>query len=449
MDNADVISQLASLQRRRALLDALTKQNMETQITGNTGLGQALLKVGNSVLQAYGGNKLGQEETAARQAYGGQLKNEAQKFLDTTEGSPGVDLPSVGMTNVGGVKANPKAAIINAMASQLPEIQAIGKAGFAGLNKHPEQLTAKDLLGLAGYDPQSKVAAALARDPSLLKGDAETVTVGDQVFNKRDFGSGPLVDARMTYGTPIKLPSSGGGYDLYQPEARPGGKLLKLDNAPKVNVATSVVNKGEDAFANTLGKGTAESILEARKDAQAGYKAKGVVAQLQNLEQKGIFNTPAPNAAIALGQFSQALGIPVDRAKLANSEAFRQQVAKNVSDVILMGSAARSMTDADREAFEKTLPSMLLSPEGRAQVYSIMNNSADAAIARHQSMMNELKQNPTYKNSPGMLTFNPVDQTPAPGALPGQPSPIPGTPSSPTGGPISLEEYIRQKTGGR
>lgn len=447
MANADVIATLEALKRRKELLGVQQKMNMETPIVGNTGLGQLAAKLGTAFLLKKADGKYTADDTAARGKYSDQLKQEAGTYLDKFQGSPGVDLPSIGMTNVGGLKPNPREAVVNAMTSQLPEIQQLGKSGMAELlaRGKKEGLSPKDILSLAGYDPRSKVTAAMTGDISGLAPDANFMVVGNQLVNTREAGGSdgikPVFDGREQYSEPYKI-----GSDLYQRETRLGGKVNKLDNAPKTNVTVNAP-AGETAFSRTLGEGTAKAVLEARTQAESAYKMKGVVKQLEELESKGVYNTPVPNLAIGVGNFAQALGIPVDRSKLANSEAFQQQIAKQVADVLTAGGGVgRSMTDEDRKAFAMSLPQLLMTPEGRRQVYGMMNAAADTTISRNTSMQEALKNNPMYKDHPGMLTFNPVDQTPGPGAIPPQPPVVPSRPAG-SGGVMKLGDYLKSKGG--
>ncbi len=437
MSPAEILAAMEETKRRRALLEGQQQQNMGTPIVGNTGLGQAISKIATSYLLGSGSKQLGQEDAQLRQQYADALKGEAGKYLETTQGQPGVDLPSIGKQNVGGVKANPKEAILAAMTSQFPEMQAVGKQGFAELLKKPDRLTQKDILSLSGFDPASRVAAALSGDIEGLRPDADVIVAGDQIFNKRDLKNGPVADARMRYTAPSRM-----GGDLYQQEDRPGGLFKKLDNAPKTTVSVAV-DKGEDKFAEKLGTGVADAFLEARKQAEAAYRTKGTVQQLRELDAKGTFNTPVPDFAISLGQFSSSLGIPVDQAKLGNSEAYRQQLAKIVADSVLTGAGARAATDADRERFEQSLPGLIVTPQGRQQIFSMMDAAADQAIARNKSMQIQLQTNPKYKDLAGMLTYNPVDQQPGPGALPPQ-VPTQAGASGPST-PISLQDYLKMK----
>ncbi len=225
------------------------------------------------------------------------------------------------------------------------------------------------------------------------------------------------------------------------------GEVEPVDKTPHVNVGVSanILPKGETAFTEALGKDQAEAYKEARKQAEMGYSAKGMVAQLQKLEQSGVFNTPAPNAAILFGRIGSAIGIPVDQTKLANSEGYQQQIAKRVSEVLTAGSGVgRSMTDADREAFMQSLPQLMASPAGRQQVYAQLMQGADTAINRHKSMQQALLDSPTMAGYKGILTLNPVDENPGVGVL------SPQVPPAPAGsGPLTLDAYLKKMRGGQ
>ena len=220
------------------------------------------------------------------------------------------------------------------------------------------------------------------------------------------------------------------------------GKEEAVDKAPRITAtanssSSSIVPKGETEFSKALGKDVAEEYKQARQTAQQAYKAKSFVGQMEKLEQSGIFTGPTANIATTLGAVGQTLGIPVDTAKLANSQAFQQQFAAQVANVLTMGGGiGRSMTDADRKAFEQSLPTMLMSPQGRARVYQMINGQADQDISRAKSFQENLNSNPVYKDSAGMLTLNPVDSSPIGlpgGVLPPGAKPVSGTPAGGAG----------------
>lgn len=419
-DIASLITQQGEIARRRKLLEAMQGQNLQTPITGGGkgyGIGQALAKVATAYLLSKQGKELAGEEQANREGYTQALQGGIGDYLATRDGRPAQELP--GPTEDGGplmspeTKANPREAIVRAMASQMPELQAIGKADFAGLAK--QQINPMDLLKLDGYDPNSKVAAALGGGVGALKGKREFKDANGQIFVIGDDGQPVLsVDARDKFGPTKNINGEAVQF------AEGTGKAHQVATRPaQTNVSLNPTLKGEDAFASTLGKDLAGEFKAARDSALQGYNTKATLTQLKEMESKGVFSGPTANIAMTLSGFAQTLGIPVDGAKLANTQAYQQQVAKKIADVLTSGGGiGRSMTDADRKAFEQSLPTLLLSPQGRQYVYNQMDRDADIAINRHKALQERLSKNPQYAQWAGMLTLNPVDDAPGIGVSP-------------------------------
>lgn len=457
MDNADVIARIAEIQRRQKLLGTLEQNNLSTPIQGagkGNAYGQLAAKLATAFMLKGANENLAADDTSARRDYGTQLTGEANKYLDTFNGRPGQTMSDADVANLfqrdqnppqmtsaaEPMQANPRAAIVNAMASQLPEIQQLGKAGLSGLQK--QQVNPLDYLKLdPTFSAASRVAAANGGGAAVLQAAPKFTAVADQLVQEPTDGtSQPRVagDFRTKYGAPTQL---GGAFVQTAPDT--GQVKEVVGRPPSVSVSLNPTIAGEDSFAKKLGEGVAGEYQTARDAAVAGYKSLGLVNQLRKVDASGIFNSPVPNASIRIGQFASALGLPVDGQRLANSETYQQLVAKQVANAVLTGSAARSMTDKDREAYQQSLVQMLSSPQGRQQVYAQMENNAKTDIARNQSFQEQLKNNPRYKDFAGMLTMNPVDQNPAPGVVPPQAPTLPVGQTSDA--PIPLADWLKSK----
>lgn len=453
-DIADIIAQQGEIARRRKLLEAMQGQNMQTGIVGSNrgaAIGQALSKIATAYLLNQQGQGLTQEEAANRQAYSTGLQGALQSHLDMREGRPGQTFSTEEARNLlendiapgpkaEPVKADPRRAAISAMASQYPELQTIGKTEYAGLQK--EQINPLDLLKLEGFDAKSKVAAALGGGVGALEGKREYKDANGQIYVIGPDGQPKLaVDARGKYG-----PTQTINGEAVQFEEGTGKAHQVATRPAQTNVSLNPTIKGEDAFASALGKDVAGEIKAARDQALTGYNTMSTLKQLQQLEKQGVFSGPVANLATSINAIAQTVGIPVDEAKLANSQAYQQQLAQQVAKVLTMGGGVgRSMTDEDRKAFEKSLPQLLLSPAGRSYVYKQMERDANIAIQRHQSMQARLNSNPQYKQWAGMLTINPVDEAPGLGVSPPTGPAVSGPPGA--GGAIPLDQYLKSLGG--
>jgi len=431
-----------NLGRRKKLLDALTQQSMGSAVVGGSkaaSIGQGLLKVLTAYLTDSKGKELATEQGELAQRQRADLMQQVDSYTAKRDGKAGEVMSDADALNLmqndvapnlaEPVKADPRRAVLEAMTSQHPELQAIGKADTAAMAAAAANAKGfKDLI---------------APDGSLL----------------RSYNDGRPVEKLGNYAKPGERWS-----DPYEVRGADGKPLMVkrnlttnevdvVDKAPKVTAnanasASSATAKGETEFAKTLGKDVAGEFKAARENAKNAYKAKSFVNQMQKLEESGMFSGPTANIATTLSSIGQVLGLPVDEAKLANSQAFQQQFAAQVANVLTMGGGiGKSMTDADRKAFEQSLPTVLMSPQGRAQVYQMLNSQADQDIARAKSFQQQLSSNPMYGDAAGLLTLNPVDESPmgaAGGVSPPGGAPLPGIPTSgsaPTGQKLKVIKW--------
>ena len=146
----DIFAEAEGLQRRRALLDALEKQGRETPITGvgsaKYSTGQAIAKILTAMMAQKQGDQLTQDMSANQGQYNTQLSEGVGRYLDTYGGKPGGTLndaqaEALMRQNVAPppedlaepVKADPRKAVTEALASRLPELRAVGGGGMKEL----------------------------------------------------------------------------------------------------------------------------------------------------------------------------------------------------------------------------------------------------------------------------------------------------------------------------
>lgn len=446
----DLITQQETLRRRRALLDTLAQQGREAPIAGPAkfALPTALAKVATAAITGRRGRELDAEASALEGRRTEELGQEARQILDLQTGRPGEigtvgDFEGLGGSMTPPTPADPRAAVLAALTSRFPALQEFGKSGLAGLSK-PETFGQPSTF----RGPDGKLQSVrFGNRGSTLPVQGVTpferpTVVGDRVVDPAAPGQ-VLADFRERFGEPFKQEG-----DLFQTDTR--GKVFKLDNAPKVTITNQLPadRNADKKFLETLGVKRAEQFTKAEERAVDASRAKGIVTQMRELDAQGVNSGPLANVATTLAALADATGVPVDKARLANSEVFQQQFAKQIAAVMLNGSIGRSMTDADRERFEQSIPRLLQSPAGRAQIYQIIEAEADTDIARFNSMQAELE-----KRFPGenLFNFNLANQQPnGRGALPAQPPVVPavGAPGSAgTDAPIPLDEFLRQRRG--
>lgn len=147
---ADIFTEAESLKRRRALLEALSQQALQSPIVGRGyGLGQALAKMGTIALAGRGQRDLDEAESRNRADYTSALTSELQNYLKTSQGAPGQVMDDRMAHNLmvndqapppltEPVKADPREAIVQAMASRFPEMRSVGAAGLQEMLRPPK-----------------------------------------------------------------------------------------------------------------------------------------------------------------------------------------------------------------------------------------------------------------------------------------------------------------------
>lgn len=400
-------SQIDALKKRQMMAQLLQKQGLNPAIAQSQGRMAARtspLSFLSSALSSYIGTqadaKAGQGISGVKQKYATDTNTAIDQLFQTPETEQQ----------------------LFAAKSQNPQVQALAKVM---LERKQKMLEAGATIA-GKTDPNAGLGMLRSGTFPATPITGPTTTVNGQVVP-----AGVLKDYRDQYGPTESIPGADGKPDLYQRVAGTG-KLVKLDNAPKTTITATASStapspaKGEEAFIKALGGDVAGEFKEARGAAKQAYALNGVIKQMSELDASGIFSGPTANLSVILASFGESLNLPVDKAKLANSEAYQQQFAKQISSLILNSSVGRSMTDTDRKAIEQSLPTLLQSPQGRQMLYKQINAASTATIARHKTFQDNLIKQ--YPQASGLLTMNPVDESPGFGVNSGVPETVSGAP---------------------
>lgn len=242
-------SGMAAIERKRKIAEMLATQGMtqqQGQMVGGRYIAPSplsgIVQIGQILAAQHMNKGLDQQQSELEASRRTGMAEQLQKFLTTREGTPGQTMTDQQAENLmvndqapalaDPVKADPRRAVLEAMTSQYPEMRQIGQMELGALLK-----------------PKSV-------DPSNIK------EAGGQFF---DLSSGkPVLLGGVEYGGTETL-----GGDLYQ--RGPGGKLIKLDNAPKIS-ATATVAAGDKGMAKYLEK-TGEALAPGGKSHEAALAA--------------------------------------------------------------------------------------------------------------------------------------------------------------------------------
>jgi hypothetical protein len=347
-----------ALLRKQKIADAMLSQSvspLEIQQVGPVASRVSPFSAAAKILQGYMAGKetegIKKEKADLAERYSSDLSSGMQDFMRVSQGYEAPESPSEGAPMVQ-VPPDKKRAILEAIASNHPVLQALGMKQLESLSK------GEDLGEVGGvvYD----------------KGNRQIVTLGGAQPTQKSING-----------------------DLY--ELNPStGQWKKLDNAPRINNTTNVsvspTIKGEGKFMEQLGSDTAAAVTIARQKKQQAQKTIELTNQLEGLGKAGTFSGPLANVGTVTASFANSLGIPVDTNKMANSEAYKQTIMRQVADIITAsGGIGKSFSDADREAFLKQFPELISSQQGRARIIANMRKTATMDIDYADTVQKKLE----------------------------------------------------------
>ena len=348
-------SELREAEQRKRVAQALIKQGLEAKnegrMVGNHYVPASWSQNLSPLVSVIAGNmansKAEGQEKIAKEKERSALAEALKSFSDTRNGvqqpvqsqGPMPDGSAMEGTNLQQMQEpNRQKAIADAMASRFPQVQAIGTKDAAAM---------KDTMGLKGYDPQSRVAAAMAGDDlSLLKPEGKVHVVNGKLI-KEDGGEltvagdysdrfGALSQVGMgADGKPLMGQTDlNSGKIAYAPG---GGTTVNVDTAPKIATAAGI-KAAEGAV-----KQVQES-FERAKQAQSGLEvfmnAKSQIDKVQG-------GTGA-EWILQAKKLAQQLGAPIDDSVTATEQvtaALAQAVLDNASK--LGSGSGFSNTDRD------------------------------------------------------------------------------------------------------
>lgn len=398
----DVFSQADQLKRNRALIDAMMQQNMASQPQGNTGLGQALSKIATAYILAKRGDSLAEKDTANRAQYQSELSGELQKYLDTRNGLPGQTMTTDQAQNLmqndvapnlqEPTQGNPRQAVINAMASRFPELQAVGRAEFPQLGKQ-EMGEIKEVNG---------------RLVRLLPGQAPQV-IGDysnpQVVEGRAMRFGPdgkpqvLYDARPKFGAVTQIGTGPNGEPIMGQLDADTGKASFAPKGTTVNVDTT----------GKIGQKFGEKQVEGLMPGGASFVAADSAAKNLAATQEALasLNGGGDTGAAAdpiqtLRKFGERLGI----SNAATSPTDNLSAILKQRILAKTGGLGNQISDADRLFMTSASGDLSTDPIALRRLLALDAVTSMKQIERHNRIIDaRLRSDPTGEAYPGMEDY--------------------------------------------
>lgn len=423
------------LERRRQLADALTTQLQQSgqgqMVSGHyvtPGILSAIAPIASQYFSQTANDKLDSDERGLESRRNEELAKALQGQMALRQGQSGAYTDAQAAQLLEGDQqpqvpdyraADPKRAMIEALSSQFPEIQALGKMDIAQLGRKPE----------------SNIKEA-----------------GGRFF---DLSSGKPVDIGGTeYGEVLTIDG-----DKYQ--RGPGGKLVKLDNATRVSTNVSV--GGDKKRSEGYGKAIGEAIAPGGKSYEAAQQAQqGLMqtAEAANAITQGAKTGTTEPAVQWLRKFGESLGI--QNAATAPTEtlssALKAQAYKS------LGGLGAQVSNSDRDFVTSFTGDLASNPEALKRMIAVIAAGQIQVQNRHNrnvaSTARQLEE-PNIEEESGIplnVTIgNDEIADMVNNILIGKPSTTKVTPKSQPsaqggagtpGKPLSLDEYLRMKGAG-
>lgn len=450
----DYENEQKELDRKRAISEAMLQAAMQQkggqgQMVGNHFVAPSPLAALVPIAQMLASQKMNERVAGQakdlRDRYNTDLAAGMEKYFNTREGKPaimGTAGPEQALAGGGGptvenaarlgqpyevspaVKGDPRRAAIEAVTSGFAPLQQVGMKDLETLGKNT--LTTKDVLGLSGYDPKSKIAAAMAGDYSKLAPETkEHVVNGRVVAGRPEAGYKSVGDFRERYGPTTYV--NGEAVQFEQGT----GKAHQVATRP-TQVKQTTVNQGESEFMKTLGRDTGELVKQARLQKKSAQQMNFTANRLEQLNEQGVFSGPTANLATTVAAFADTLGAKVDKEKLARSEEYAAIGAQQVAKVLMDGSVGRSMTDEDRKRFEQQFPQLINSPEGRTKIIGMLRGAA----AQDEQYANQVEINlkEQFPDAARLFAITPTN-------IPYPDTDLPGGKPAPAAAPAKVRRY--------
>jgi hypothetical protein len=349
----DFFTKSEGLKRRRALLEELAKGAQDQPIVGNTGLGQALAKIATAFMTQKGLAGMEKEEGALAGERNAMMANEVQNYLTKFQGTPGQTMDDtqaaalmqndVAPQLAEPVAADPRGAVVAALTSRLPEMQAVGASGM------------KELLA-----PAEKKGKGWTTVGSRVVSDADPTRVLADYSDPKD--------AKENWSEPYTI-----GGDLYQKNTVTN-QIRKLDNAAKVSAtATATGSAPANVFTKSLadkeGERLSKVLAERTTRTEAITAANSALAELD----KGIYTGIAADWK-KLGVKSLAAAKLADPSKAARTEQFLSYIGDIVlprlkdiggNDTVEELNYLKAITGGDVKLEEATLRAVLKSVDAK------------------------------------------------------------------------------------
>lgn len=379
-DYTDYVAEQEAIKRRQKLLEAMQAQSMQAPIVGNTGLGQALAKIATSYVQGNRLNELDQQSQDNSRASQADLASQLKDYLETTQGKKGTNIsegpPTEATFNtgdnailgvpdqfVGGTPADPKAAVLKALASQHPEMKAIGASGYKELTPRVEKVGDK------------LIEVALGKDPRVLGSYSKPIVVGNQGFDINGATPQPVIDAREKYG-PVEKVADGPSGPVFGQREPSTGKVHFAPGGVNVNNSQNQTNALEKVLVEKI-PGVLDS---ARKEALSAQNQIASANRIMELvKDPQVITGFGADQLTGLASLGAKLGLTGPQGLMKSQELVAEMSKQTLANVHLLPGA---ITEKERPFLQEAAAGRITwTPE------AIQHLAELSAATAHNSLM--------------------------------------------------------------
>jgi len=418
---------MQALLRRRAVMQALLQNAIgpqQGQMVSGHYVAPSLLGNLARMATGYYANKglegVDAQERAMTQKYNAGMGRAAKQYMDLRTGTQDEPMgPPTADDQWGlqkGQPANPRAAIVAAMTSGYKPLQQIAMGDLTALGKREAETFPHQPIRTRDGKTVTVGNQATVRELPIQLPD-EYMVVGDQIVPKSDPTKTPI-DLRKKF-KDERLPDG----SLAKREITGTNDLDMVDKSPKVNVG---VNLAGNEYLKKRGEGMAAEANTLQNRAAASAQTLRSIAQLREYERGGTFNNPTAGAATFMSQLGQTVGVKIDTAKMANSEAYRGEIRNLLIAQMQALGGAKGLSEKETQLVLEAFPNLERSAQARGQLLAVLEGKAKQAIAEYdawnQAERRAYPKEPMFQmNSPAGVPLN-MPQGPAAPAMtsPGQ-----------------------------
>lgn len=240
-DYIDYQAEQDALTRRQKLLAAMLQQAQQSQVVGTSnGLGQALAKLGTAYFATKGERELDKKTQESKAASHDDMTRGLEQYMQTYQGG---QMAGDGMGPP--TEADPRRAVFTALASQHPELKAIGAAGFKDMQPQVKEINGQVV----------RVPGVGSSEQPRVMGDFRS----PQAVNNQLVAPGTMGDFRDKFGN-VGPVAQGPNGQIFGQANQGTGEVKFAPPGTQINVDT----KGEGAAMQAGGKALPEVLQGAR-----------------------------------------------------------------------------------------------------------------------------------------------------------------------------------------